>query len=75
MGLFRLVARVDCLRGGATCLLEEWSHRRFGAGQNPAYRPSGVSFVFATPAKSGEAIHGGPDCIVALLLAMTGAVP
>ena len=26
MGLFRLVARVGRLRGGATCLLEEWPH-------------------------------------------------
>lgn len=28
MGLFRLVARVGCLRDGAIRLLEEWSHRR-----------------------------------------------
>ena len=44
MGLFRLVARVGCLRGGAIRLLEEWSPIRAsrGGGQNPAYRPSGI---------------------------------
>src|SRR5215216_6083670 len=31
MSLFRLVARVGCLRDGATRLLEEWPHRRSNA--------------------------------------------
>ena len=52
MGLFRLVARVGCLRGGVTRLLEEWSPIRLcfgdGGGQNPAYRSPGIfSFVLA----------------------------
>ena len=33
MGLFRLVARVGCLRGGAIRLLEEWSHIRRRQGR------------------------------------------
>jgi len=43
MGSFRSAARVGCLRGGATRLLEEWPPipRFRGDGQNPAYRPSG----------------------------------
>jgi hypothetical protein len=42
-------------------------------GQNPAYRPSGIGFVIATPPrKQGEAIHARLlDCFVASLLAMT----
>ena len=42
MGLFRLVARVGCLSGGASRRLEEWSHSSAMGGQNPAYRPSGI---------------------------------
>ena len=50
MGLFRLVARVGCLRDGATRLLEEWPPippelRAKVGGQNPAYRPSGDLLV------------------------------
>ena len=44
MGLFRLVARVGCLSGGASRRLEEWSPIAARRGQNPAYRPSGVFF-------------------------------
>ena len=48
MGVFPLVARVGCLRGGAIRLLEEWPPIRpslgEGGGQNPAYRPSGLFF-------------------------------
>ena len=52
MDPFRSAARVGCLRGGATRLLEEWPPiPRFREdGQNPAYRPSGI-FLF--PAKAG----------------------
>src|SRR4051812_3188725 len=42
MGVFPLVARVGCLRGGAIRLLEEWSPIPARGGQNPAYRPSGI---------------------------------
>src|SRR5690349_17250666 len=42
MGLFRLVARVGCLSGGAIRRLEEWSPNPARGEQNPAYRPSGV---------------------------------
>ena len=38
-------------------------------GQNPAYRPSGVNFVFATAAKQSRV--RSLDCFVASLLAMT----
>src|SRR3954468_24665414 len=45
MGVFPLVARVGCLRGGAIRLLEEWSPIPARGGQNPAYRPSGNSLT------------------------------
>src|SRR5204863_251447 len=40
---FRPVARVGCWSGGAIRRLEEWSHIAVRRGQNPAYRPSGIS--------------------------------
>jgi len=48
MDPFRSAARVGCLRGGATRLLEEWPPiPRFREdGQNPAYRPSGIHWRF-----------------------------
>ena len=57
MGLFRLVARVGRWRVRATCPLEEWPHRRFGAGQNPAYRPSG-KFPLQTGGADGAPLGG-----------------
>ena len=54
---FRLVARVGCLRGGATRPLEEWSpsHAFERDGQNPAYRPSGTFHRFGALAFAGSA--------------------
>ena len=73
MGLFRLVARVGCLRDGATRLLEEWPPIPSRGGQNPAYRPSGIDFVIAAPDLiRGKQSSSTMDCFVAMLLAMTG---
>lgn len=44
MGVFPPVARVGCLSASATARLDEWSLNPARGGQNPAYRPSGVTF-------------------------------
>src|SRR3954452_5293698 len=61
MGLFRLVARVGCLRGGATRLLEEWppSHARESAMDRTRLTgPLANYFVVASAAKQSMAFAG-----------------
>src|SRR3954468_2578018 len=74
MGVFPLVARVGCLRGGAIRLLEEWSPIPFGGGQNPAYRPSGSSFSGSRcdPEKGGLFVWRARDLVVGLRVSSRG---
>ncbi len=65
MGLLGSVARVGCWRRRASVVLEEWSPIRFGGGQNPAYRPSGV-FVWASGAGVRVRALGSPPALRAV---------
>src|SRR3954452_20974915 len=58
MGLFRLVARVGCLRGGATRPLEEWPHirLRFRALAEDRTRLTGPLAIFVPLRRQGPRI-------------------